>query len=521
MSLPASTFASTQDAVSDLRRPCASFASTIWGDTFLQYVSDESMEVNHDVKQQAQILKEELKMMFKSSNQNIMQKLNFIDSVQRLGISYHFQKEIDQALEQIYNKFTKNNNIIGEYGSHYFFALLFRLLRQQGYHISSSVFNKLKNDQGNFKETLANDIQGLCILFEATHLRTHEDDILQEACDFSNTLLKSLTNQLSSSLIAQINHCLRQPLNKSVSRFEARYHMNPSHNKTLLTFAKVDFNILQKIYQKEISNITKWWKISNFETKVPYGRDRLVEAYLWSLAMYYKPKYNNERIFMGKLISVVCLLDDIYDVYGTVQELELFTEAIQRWNITPIESLPQCMKEVFDIVVELCDEIELATTDSGKSSFEIPRFKQVVFNLIKGYMVEAKWCNEEFTTKNIFDWIFNDPNIIKVVSVIGRFEQQRVHVASGMKCCMKQYGILEAEAYILIQNDVEDGWKVINEEYLKLKDIPKFVLDCVVNLARMSEISYEIHQDKFINRELLKPYVSSLLLEPMCLDQQE
>ncbi|RDY00893.1 hypothetical protein CR513_15860, partial [Mucuna pruriens] len=43
MSLPTSTLASTQHAISDLRRPCASFAPSIWGDTFLQYASDESM----------------------------------------------------------------------------------------------------------------------------------------------------------------------------------------------------------------------------------------------------------------------------------------------------------------------------------------------------------------------------------------------------------------------------------------------------------------------------------------------
>lgn len=51
----------------------------------------------------------------------------------------------------------------------------------------ADVFNKFKNDQGKFYEALANDIQGLCSLYEAAHLRTHKDAILEEACDFSNT----------------------------------------------------------------------------------------------------------------------------------------------------------------------------------------------------------------------------------------------------------------------------------------------------------------------------------------------
>jgi len=49
--------------------------------------------------------------------------------------------------------------------------------------------------------------------------------------------------------------------------------------------------------------------------------------------MSYKPEYSNARTFVGKLIHVICLLDDTYDVYGTVQELELFTKAIQRFDV--------------------------------------------------------------------------------------------------------------------------------------------------------------------------------------------
>jgi len=93
--------------------------------------------MDNNVKQQAEKLKEKVKSIFQSSmNQNIVQKLNFIDSVQRLGVSYHFQQEINQELEQIYNTSTKNNTI-NEDGDYHFIALLFRLLRQQGYGISS------------------------------------------------------------------------------------------------------------------------------------------------------------------------------------------------------------------------------------------------------------------------------------------------------------------------------------------------------------------------------------------------
>ena len=97
---------------------------------------DYLQEVNENMMQQVQIHKEEVKKMYLSSSNNISQKLNFIDSIQRLGISYHFEREIDEALEQIHNDFTNSSLSTEECGLH-FLALAFRLLRQKGYHVTS------------------------------------------------------------------------------------------------------------------------------------------------------------------------------------------------------------------------------------------------------------------------------------------------------------------------------------------------------------------------------------------------
>ena len=63
--------------------------------------------------------------------------LEVVDELQRLGISYHFQMEINQMLEIINERFNNgeeglewNNN-----KSLYATSLHFRILRQHGYHI--------------------------------------------------------------------------------------------------------------------------------------------------------------------------------------------------------------------------------------------------------------------------------------------------------------------------------------------------------------------------------------------------
>lgn len=74
----------------------------------------------------------------------------------------------------------------------------------------------------------------------------------------------------------------------------------------------------------------RWWKKSEFATKVPYARERVVEGEFWPLAMSYEPKYSIERKIVGKLVACISVLDDTYDAFGTIEELELFTQAIQR-----------------------------------------------------------------------------------------------------------------------------------------------------------------------------------------------
>ncbi|XLT05046.1 hypothetical protein HN51_043795 [Arachis hypogaea] len=399
-------------------------------------------------------------------------------------------------------------------------------------------------------------------LYEAAQLRVHGEDILEEAHKFTYNKLKSITNQLSPSLANQVNQSLQQPLDKAIPRMKARSYMsfyeeNPSCDKVdLLSLAKLDFNMVQKLYKKEIGSNTKWWRELDFATKVPYARDRVVEGFFWPFATNSEPKYSTARQMITKLAICISLVDDTFDVYGTVEELELFTKAIQRWDIRCIESLPDCFKVIFNAIMECWMEIEVFMNDvGGDSNLVLQHVKQAFSNIVQAYMVEAKWCHEdyiptyddykingiltsgnplfttmfialgEFASKEMFDWISNIPFILKATSFVGRltndlsshkFEQQRKHVASAVESCMKQYDFSEEEAYEFIKKDINDSWKDMNEEYLKLtEEIPRPILDCIVNLARICEFIYANFEDKYTNCELLNDHIMALLLDPI------
>lgn len=71
----------------------------------------------------------------------------------------------------------------------------------------------------------------------------------------------------------------------------------------------------------------------DFASKLPFARDRVIECYFWILGVYFEPKYYFARRTLTKVIAMTSIIDDVYDVYGTLEELDLFTRAIERFEI--------------------------------------------------------------------------------------------------------------------------------------------------------------------------------------------
>ena len=72
--------------------------------------------------------------MLLSTENNVIDQLDLIDKVERLGISFHFDNEIEEQLQKILDEcanFEKYQNF--DLST---VALQFRLLRQHGFNIS-------------------------------------------------------------------------------------------------------------------------------------------------------------------------------------------------------------------------------------------------------------------------------------------------------------------------------------------------------------------------------------------------
>ncbi|KAK2967983.1 hypothetical protein RJ640_027643 [Escallonia rubra] len=478
-----------------------------------------------------------------------------IDAVQRLGVASHFEKEIDAQLEQIFAGESANTDY-----DLYTVALHFRLCRQRGYNVSCSTFEKFKDSSGKFKPAVASDPRGMLALYEASQLRVKGEDILDEALEFTTTHLESCELDLNPNFANQVKHALYQQLRKGIPRVEARhflsvYEDDKSKNESLLKLAKLDFNFLQLLHKKELCEVSRWWKDLDFVSKLPYARDRMVECYFWTLGLYSEPRYSLGRIIVAKTVAMISVLDDTYDAYGTVEELQLFTDSVERWDISVINQLPEYMKPLYAALLGLYDGFEEEMTKQGKS-YAACYAREHMKDLVKAYNTEAKWflagylprfdeymdiasvtstnfvlasaCflgMAEVATKEAYDWLRTKPKSLMACVTIGRLvddiatyevEKERGQLATGIECYMKEHDVSKEEAISEFKTRIEDAWKDLNEELMKPTSVSKHLVIRIMNLARLLDVTYKNFDDGYTHPEkVLKAHVLKLLVNPV------
>ncbi|KAJ6758199.1 R-LINALOOL SYNTHASE PROTEIN-RELATED [Salix koriyanagi] len=181
--------------------------------------------------------------------------LSLIDTVQRLGISHHFEEEIDEQLDR------SCDWNVGE--DLFVTALRFRLLRQAGKHSSSDVFQKFISKEGKLKDFLAEDRRGMLSLHEASYLATKNEEILLQAQKLTRTSLQQLMPLTSSNCSNYVAQALKLPRHLRMARLESRnyiscYRKEKNFNLDLFQLARVDFNMVQQLHNTELTEIRTW-----------------------------------------------------------------------------------------------------------------------------------------------------------------------------------------------------------------------------------------------------------------------
>lgn len=414
----------TIDDISDgrVKRRTGDHHPNLWDNVFIQSLSSPYGASSYS--ERAEKLIGEVKNMFESLSveegevmspmYDLLQRLLMVDNVERLGISRHFENEIKAAIEYVYSYWSERgigcgrDSVVPDLNST---ALGFRILRLHRYSISSDVF-KVFEDQNRpfacFPSPTEGEIRSIINLYRAS-LTLFPGETNMEMVEISSKryLNEALQKLPVSRLSQEVEDVLRYGWYRNLPRVEARNYIdvfvqdsssrlnkNTNHEK-LLELAKLEFNICQSWQQKELQYMSSWWKDSGLADQLTFARHRPVEYYTLASCISTEPKHSAFRLGFARACYLITVLDDMYDTFGTIDELELFTEAIKRWNPSATEQLPEYMKGVYMVFYETVTEMAReAQKTQGRDTLDYVR--KAWEDYFEAYLQEAKWISSGY-----------------------------------------------------------------------------------------------------------------------------
>nr|6A2A_A Chain A, Sesquisabinene B synthase 2 [Santalum album]6A2A_B Chain B, Sesquisabinene B synthase 2 [Santalum album]6A2C_A Chain A, Sesquisabinene B synthase 2 [Santalum album]6A2C_B Chain B, Sesquisabinene B synthase 2 [Santalum album]6A2D_A Chain A, Sesquisabinene B synthase 2 [Santalum album]6A2D_B Chain B, Sesquisabinene B synthase 2 [Santalum album]AIV42940.1 sesquisabinene B synthase 2 [Santalum album] len=542
---------------SSVVRRAANYPPNLWDYEFLQSLGDQCTVEEKHLKL-ADKLKEEVKSLIKQTMEPLT-KLEFIDTVRRLGLKYQFETEVKEAVVMV----SKYENDAWWIDNLHATSLRFRIMRENGIFVPQDVFERFKDTDG-FKNQLCEDVKGLLSLYEASFLGWEGEDILDEARTFATSKLKSIEGKIPSpSLAKKVSHALDLPLHWRTIRYEARwfidtYEEEEDVNLTLLRYAKLDFNIVQSFHQKEIGRLSRWWVGTGLD-KMPFARNGLIQSYMYAIGMLFEPNLGEVREMEAKVGALITTIDDVYDVYGTMEELELFTDITNRWDISKADQLPRNIRMPLLTMFNTSNDIGYwALKERGFNG--IPCTAKVWSDQLKSYTKEAKWFHEghkptleeyldnalvsigfpnllvtsylltvENPTKEKLDYVNSLPLFVRASCILCRIindlgtspdEMERGDNLKSIQCYMNEAGASQEVAREHIEGLVRMWWKRLNKCLFEPSPFAEPFLSFTVNVVRGSHFFYQ-YGDGYGNAESwTKKQGMSVLIHPIPLNEE-
>ncbi|KAI4347945.1 hypothetical protein L6164_008715 [Bauhinia variegata] len=397
-------------------------------------------------------------------------------------------------------------------------------------------FSNFHDKKGNFKANILDDIEGLLSLYEASYLSIEGETLLDEAKCFTSKHLKEFVKNegCDASMVKKISHSLEIPLHWRLATLEARWFMDiysksSKTNPLLLELAKLDFNKVQAIYQDDLKLASRWWSNIGLGEKFSFARSRLVESFLWNIGVASEPHLRYFRRMSAALYQLITMVDDVYDVYGTIEELELFTNAVERWDTDALENLPDYMKMSFLAVYNYVNEIAfdvlkekgfniIPYLKKGVSEYFIDvmifykvkdpfLFNKIIYfnimllfhwvDLCKAYMKEAKWyhsgCKPSFDEYLENGWIsIGGPNVL----IHNYFLGANPITMEALACFEQDYPNIVYLSQMIFRL-TDDLGTCLRE--IRVGDVPKSI-ECYMNENCVSESEAKKHVRSLIDQ---------------------
>ncbi|KAK1421922.1 hypothetical protein QVD17_24659 [Tagetes erecta] len=345
-------------------------------------------------------------------------KLTMVDQVKRLGLSEYFLDEIDNILKKVHKSYMVQANLVQDnqrlrIEKLYKDALAFRLLRMHGYNVSPWKFCWFLYDNELLDHLEHNYRQCTSLLYgiyKATDIIFDGETQVHEARSFSTKMLHKISTihddsivvfpnlsqviyeELSTPWIARLDHLDHRmwiEQNKESPMWIGKasfYRISCVHNMELMQLALENYNFKQLVYQNELEELKRWskkWGLS----EMGFGREKTLYCYFAISASTCLPHDSLIRMLVAKSAIIITVADDFFDMRGSLEELHLLIEAINRWDG---EGLSGPSKVIFDVLDDLVREITKTLVLGGKMDLT-QDFRHLWREIFNSWLTETTW----------------------------------------------------------------------------------------------------------------------------------
>ncbi|XP_039686183.1 S-linalool synthase isoform X2 [Medicago truncatula] len=342
-------------------------------------------------------------------------KLCIVNQLQKLGLGEYFMGEIEILLTKVYRNYSKeqnsrvqplNMNALQLQKD----SLAFELLRTHGFKVSPLRFcwflnhdeirAKVEKDYEHFSSAMLH-------VFRASNLMFSGEYELKEARTFSRKLLEQIVSTGKGCLLRQIEHELSFPWFARLNHLEHRMWIEERevnalwkgkmsynrvsylYNDELLQLATLNFELKQLLYKNELKELKSW--AENYEiSNMGFGREKTSYCYFAIAAALTSLPYDSYvRMFLAKSAIIITVADDFFDSIGSLNELQILTDAVQRWDTRGLSSHS---KVIFDALDNLVSEASRNYLQQEGTSDDISRsLKDLWYEVFLSWLIEAKW----------------------------------------------------------------------------------------------------------------------------------
>ncbi|KEH38225.1 Ent-kaurene synthase [Medicago truncatula] len=360
---------------------------------------------------------------------DVYARLHMIDSLERLGINHHFKEEIQSVLDETYRYWLQRAEDI--FLDPTTCAMAFRMLRLNGYDVSSDPFYEYSEDKfANSLKGYLKDVGAVLELYRASQVIIHPDEsILVKQSSWTRNLLKQdsspyqlYTDKIRIYVDNEVNDVLKFPHHANLERLLNRRsveHYNADEtrilktsyrscnlaNQEILKLAVEDFNLCQSIQNKELKQLSRWIVESKLD-KLDFARQKLAYCYFSSAATLYSPELSDARISWAKNGVLTTVVDDFFDVGSSEEEQVNLIQLMEKWDVdVNTVFCSEAVKIIFSAVRStICEIGEKSVERQGRNVKD--NVIKIWLDLMRSMFTEAEWSRTK-TIPTIDDYMQN------------------------------------------------------------------------------------------------------------------